>query len=236
MKKWFIHISILMVGVVSAQSQTLSLGIDAGFSMMQPTEYHRLIYLGNTWTYPGRFEEITDRGLDKGCRISGKLHYTLNTKPLSIISGITYARYSGKAGYYLATVPPWFSTINTGSFQIKREDLTFFLGGGYGFPSIREHPHVSLLGLLTRFGETKMEMTSSYNVKLDDPQKIRGGVAVGAGLNLPIMPYFAPTVEIKYLLVNLIGREQDENLLSAFSLNLGICHDLFTHCVGGNTD
>lgn len=229
MKQWFISVSLLMILPVSAHAQPLSVGINAGFSMMQPIEYHQLIYQGIRGNYPGQFEEITDRGFDNGYRISGKLHYTWNTKSLSVIGGITYARYIGKAGYYRATVPPWVNTMyNTGSFQIKHQDLTFFLGGEYEFSPIRGRPYISWKGLLTRFGKSTMEMTSAYNVQLDDPLKIRGGMVVGVGLHLPVMSYVEPTIEIQYLVMNLIGRENNENLLSAFSLNIGICHQLFT--------
>jgi hypothetical protein len=227
MKKSILILSLFAILTPSIKAQTFYVGIGGGFSTMNPVEYHGFTYQNDITTWLGEFEEIKGQKNDKGLNLRGSIKYDINILPVNIIAGIGYTKYTGKADYVKATVPPWYSTMYyIGEYESKTDLLSINTGIQYEVIHSFVTPYVTLQAMMNRFGETTLEMKNSGNVyeEVKFEKRTRYGLSIGGGLDITIIPKIDTNLEINYVLHNLIGKENGENSINSFNINLIFFH------------
>jgi opacity protein-like surface antigen len=229
-KKVVLVLFLSVIIVTSNNAQSIFVGIGGGYSSMNPTEYHVFIYQYERFSYPGIFEEITGLKNDKGYNISGYFKYDIKMLPINIVGGIGYTKYSGKADYVKATVPPWYSTMYfIGEYETKNDLLSINAGIQYEIIPTFITPYISLQAVLNKFDATTLELKNSGRLyeEVKFESKTRYGLSIGGGLNINILPVIDTNLEVIYTLSNLIGKEGGENSLNSFNINLVFLYQVF---------
>jgi len=214
MKHLFKSIILLIVFTSLTSGQSLKFGVGGGLSIVSSPEFYtKNISLG-------------------GLGFSSEYHFNLKAKfsipvlPITFVGEVNYNLLNGEESF---VVPTYFNgyTYNVDvNAETQASILTIGAGAQYSLIPGPISPYVSASLLYNSFSELTITATGTYQgVSETDETKVgetvsRMGAGIGAGVNISILPLFDIDVSARYNLMNLTGKEENEEAMNMAQINL----------------
>lgn len=169
--------------------------------------------------------EDIDNNIDfkNGYQIGGKIKVGFLI-PFNLVGQINYYKLKGDGT--IIYHPAYSSFAGPEDVDLNTTLLSVVIGGQYELIPGPLAPHLDFDLMFTSFGETSIKylVSSAQEMKVDGQSRL--GLAIGAGVDLKLLPAFDLELGIKYNMHNLFGKEDGEEGLNTVTLTGSILFDV----------
>jgi hypothetical protein len=229
MHRIFKLIAIILCSVALAQSQSLFIGLGAGYSYLDSRD----TYVATVYDEPRPWQRVVKvvRGgsSDDGFDLSGQFSLAFPNSPWRISALLSYALLHGKSDSATATVPP-ISSLAFQSGAMKTRYSLVSVGAGVQWQAVRSaiSPYLSLRFFMNHLGETQVNLPKQpYTSEFSFDGRTRFGLSLGAGMTCDLLQSFPLDLQVDYLSNNLVGREDGESVQHGIVVRLSLLYQLF---------
>lgn len=183
-------------------SQKLQLGVSGGYSRINYVDYFTNNISNN------------GLGLENGLQIGFNTKYQLSSIKLRITGNINYSSYKNE-GKFLGAQYPYNSHFTEMNLKTSSTIMSYGLGLEHIINLVQLPQYLSLEILANSFSGTKIEIDPSSQFSENSYNSIiikgtRFGLGFGLGVEFSVLSNIAIGLNIKYKLMNLIGKENKE--------------------------
>lgn len=220
---------LLLALCALAHSQSVYVGVGAGYSSMTPLAAHNFLMYDRGFAWKVRINSVEGQTSDKGFSLICDLKLEIPEMPLRLVGGASYARLYGKTDSATATTPP-LSSLGFESGGLESQLSLVSLNAGIEWDVVRPvvTPYLSLNFLFNHFGRTDIKIinpfrTAHWTVDAES----RGGLAFGGGLRSTVLRSLAIDLGADFALQNIVGRKEGESLRNGFAVRFVLLYQLF---------
>lgn len=203
---------IFLCLILSVNAQSLKIGAGGGPAFIASTGIPS--------------SEDVDNNMDfkNGYQVGGRVKVGFLV-PFNLIGQINYYKLKGD-GSMTIPLSPISSYAGPQNVEFNTSLLSVVVGGQYELIPGPLAPHLDFDLMLTSFGETKIEsiVRSADEMKVDSQSRL--GIAVGAGVDIKMLPAINLEVGLKYNMHNMFGKAAGENSLNTVTLTGSILFDV----------